>query len=149
MQRDEEGCDGNDGEILKKPTSALIPTSSNNPRRYAHADSLGLQAFAFGCCFNICHSFSLGVKCVSVLEISVKKNAVYLAFYKQSCTVFSYGREEDVGSGMKLDELGLGCKLESRGDLKIKHYVQFALDGKRVTVRAEMLLITLDWVLTR
>lgn len=105
MQRVEEGCDGNAGEILKKQASALIITSSNNPRRYAQADSSDSQAFAFGCRFSICHSFSLGVKCVSGLGISVK-STIYFAFYKQSCTAFSYGCEEDVGRGMKLDEFG-------------------------------------------
>lgn len=147
MQRVEEGCDGNAGETLKKQTCALIITSSNNPRRYAQADSSDLQAFAFGCRFNICRSCSLGVKCVSGLGISVK-STIYFAFYKQSCTAFSYGCEEDVGRGMKLDEFGEGCKSESGGDFQIKHYVQFASKENGMRVHTEMLLITLDWVLT-
>lgn len=50
--------------------------------------------------------FPLGLDACLGLESRLKKSTIYFAFYKQSSTAFSYGCEEDAGTGMRLDEFG-------------------------------------------
>lgn len=74
------GLAGRTCRELKKAAMETLQKSLRNRRRLwsqpvqttqgdiAQADSSGSQAFAFGCRFNICHSFSLGVNACLGLE---------------------------------------------------------------------------------